>query len=283
MSQIPDRPDTPRDRRVRIPRPVWAKILPAFALATVVVTVVPRAGSGGVEPPIGILLGVGLLVGAVTTAALYWGLRTDLGLPARTAVYAVAYNVLVVAVKFVLAPRALYEANRGRELVSLLPVSEPIGAILVAGAVFLLYAFVLFLLFRFSRRRVSMTLARTPKRRRGLVLGVFAGAVLLGMTFLGGAVVVIPLLLTAGSVQYLDFVFSSGLALVIALVLVGATSLGAVAMRSVADRAQILADVALLVSFFWIGLTFLALYHVLWVVYVLVITSVWPLKVVIPK
>jgi hypothetical protein len=36
-------------------------------------------------------------------------------------------------------------------------------------------------------------------------------------------------------------------------------------------------------SFFWIGLYFLALYHVLWVVYVLVLTSTWPLKVVTPK
>ena len=36
-------------------------------------------------------------------------------------------------------------------------------------------------------------------------------------------------------------------------------------------------------SFFWVGLYFLALYHVLWVVYVLVLTSIWPLKVVTPK
>jgi hypothetical protein len=262
---------------------VWAKILPAFALAAVVVAIVPRAGSGGVEPPIGIVLSVGLLVGAMTTGALYWGLRTDLGMPARMAAYAVAYNLLVVVVKFVLAPRALYEANRGRELVSLLPVSEPIGAIIVAGVVFLLYAAVLFLIYRFARRRVWAELASMRNRRRTLVLAVFAGAVLLGTAFLGWAVVVIPLLLTAGSVQYLDFVFSSGLAFVIALVLVAATSLAAVAMRSVADRAEILGDVALLVSFFWIGLTFLALYHVVWVVYVLVLTSVWPLKVVIPK
>ena len=37
------------------------------------------------------------------------------------------------------------------------------------------------------------------------------------------------------------------------------------------------------VSVFWIGLAFLALYHALWVVYVLVLTSVWPLRVITPK
>lgn len=280
MPEIPERPD--RDRR-RVPRSLWAKVLPAFALAAVVVSIVPRAASGGTEPPLGILLSVGLLVGAVTTGALYWGLRSDLALPARVAAYAVAYNVLVVAVKFVLAPRALYESNRGRAFESILPVNQPLGAILVALAVFAAYALVLFVIYRVTRRRVRAAFARRSRRSKALVLGVFAGTVLIGTTFVGGAVVIIPLLLTAGSVQYLDFVFTSGVAVVIAAALVAAASLAGLAMRSVADRAEILANVGVLVSFFWIGLTFLALYHVLWVVYVLVLTSVWPLKVVIPK
>jgi hypothetical protein len=42
-------------------------------------------------------------------------------------------------------------------------------------------------------------------------------------------------------------------------------------------------NAAVLVSFFWLGLYFLVLYHVLWVVYVLVLFSLWPLKVVVPK
>jgi hypothetical protein len=43
------------------------------------------------------------------------------------------------------------------------------------------------------------------------------------------------------------------------------------------------ADVGAIVSLFWLGLGFLALYHVLWVVYVLVLGSIWPLRTVTPK
>ena len=46
---------------------------------------------------------------------------------------------------------------------------------------------------------------------------------------------------------------------------------------------MLVGDAALLVSVFWLGLGFLALYHALWVVYVLVLTSIWPLKVITPK
>jgi hypothetical protein len=37
------------------------------------------------------------------------------------------------------------------------------------------------------------------------------------------------------------------------------------------------------VSVFWVGLAFLALYHALWVIYVLALTTIWPLKVITPK
>lgn len=36
-------------------------------------------------------------------------------------------------------------------------------------------------------------------------------------------------------------------------------------------------------GFFWVGVSLLAVYHVLWVVYILVLTTIWPLRVVVPK
>ncbi len=99
----------------------------------------------------------------------------------------------------------------------------------------------------------------------------------------GGFVLLIPLVGVSSGVQYLEFVFTSAASLVIALALAGATALANMAFRDVVERAALVGDVALVVSFFWVGLAFLALYHVLWVVYVLVLTSIWPLKVVVPK
>jgi hypothetical protein len=109
-----------------------------------------------------------------------------------------------------------------------------------------------------------------------LVIAILSAAALFAT---GG----IPLLLLFGGLEYVDFVFSSAVSGLVALALAGAVALAAVAFRSTAERARLVGDVALLVSVFWVGLAFLALYHALWVVYVLVLTAIWPLKVITPK
>jgi hypothetical protein len=98
----------------------------------------------------------------------------------------------------------------------------------------------------------------------------------------GGALLLVLFPLIAG-VEYLDFVFSSSLSLLIAVILACATAFAAMTFDSAAERARLVGDASVFVSFFWVGLYFLALYHVLWVVYVLVLTAIWPLKVVTPK
>ena len=86
----------------------------------------------------------------------------------------------------------------------------------------------------------------------------------------------------AGS-QYVGFVFSSALSLAIAVVLTLAGALVLLGFRSVAEGRRAVVDASVLLNLFWVGLAFLGLYHVLWVVYLLVLTSIWPLKVVVPK
>ncbi len=79
------------------------------------------------------------------------------------------------------------------------------------------------------------------------------------------------------------FVFSSGVSLLVALALAGASVLVALAFHGAADRALLLRDASVFVSLFWVGLAFIALYHVLWVIFILVLTATWPLRVVVPK
>ena len=115
---------------------------------------------------------------------------------------------------------------------------------------------------------------------RGVVVGILVLTVLIVAS--GGAIL-LALLPLAGGFEYVDFVFSSSLSLAIALLLACATAFAALSFNSVADRAKLVGDASVVLSFFWVGLYFIALYHVLWVVYVLVLTSIWPLKVVTPK
>jgi len=259
------------------------KLLVAAGLSLAVVALVPRTvSSNGNVPPVGMLLTTAVLVGIVCSVLLFWGLRADLGLRVTTAIYAVAFNVLVIVVKLALAPHGFYEVNQIRTLGSGLEIDDGLAACAAAGAIFLLYGAVYVVLYRFFRSRIEHLDAPDPVPRipRGVLIGCVV-LVLLG--FGSGGAILILLLPLFGGIDYLDFVFTSSVSLLIALALAGATALAAMAFDGTAKRAHAVGDATLYMSFFWLGLYFLALYHVLWVVYVLVLTSIWPLKVVTPK
>jgi hypothetical protein len=217
-----------------------------------------------------------------TTAALYLILRHNLRLPLAIAVFAVAYNALIVVVKFVLGPYGLYEVNQSVELTSMFPVNDAFGATWTAALVFVLYLVGYYAIYRIARARVTGLPADDRRRRRIVVPFIAAVYALAGA---GAALAVVALVGASGGDidEYLTFLFSSSVSFVVAAALAGAGALAALAFKGTADRAEAIGDAALLASFFWIGLAFLALYHVLWVVYILALTVAWPLRVVVPK
>ena len=275
----------PTVRGVSLPPVLLLKLAVAGTLSLAVVVFVPRTvSSSGEVPPVGMLLATAAVVGVICAALLFWGLRSDLGLPATAALYAVAFNVLVILVKLGLAPHGFYEVNQSRDLDGLFSIDNGLMAMLAAAAIFVLYVAVYLVLYRYFRVKVEHLAPADPIPRfvsgRALVIGVVV------LTFLliasGGALLLVLVPIAAGF-DYVDFVFSSSLSLMIGVILACATALAAAAFNSAADRARLVGDASVFMSFFWVGLYFLALYHALWVVYVLVLTSIWPLKVVTPK
>jgi hypothetical protein len=263
--------------------PLLLKLLVAGALSFGVVLLVPRTVSGtGTVPPVRMLLETAIIVSVVCAVALFWGLRADLGLPLTAAAYAVVFNTLVIVVKLTLAPHGFYEVNQIKDLESGFTIDDPFAAAAAAGGIFLLYAGVYVVLYRFFRSRIGHLDLPDPIPR--VPRGVWIALVVLFLLGVGsgGAILILLLPLFSG-LDYIDFVFSSGVSLLIALMLAAATALAALAFDAASKRAHAVGDAALYMSFFWVGLYFLALYHVLWVVYVLVLTSIWPLKVVTPK
>lgn len=262
------------------------KLTLAAALSLGVVLLAPRTvDSSGAVPPVRMLLVTGTLVALICCALLLWGLRSDVGLPWKVAVYAVVFNAIVVVVKLALAPHGFYEVNQRRDIDATFgTIDDSFMALIAAACIFALYAAVYVVLYRTYRTKIEHLGADDPVPRfirgKNLVIGVVVLTVLLVAS--GGALL-LPLLLLAGGIEYLDFVFSSGLSLVVAGLLACATAFAALAFNSTADRARLLGDASVFMSFFWVGLYFLALYHALWVVYILVLTSIWPLKVVTPK
>jgi hypothetical protein len=183
-------------------------------------------------------------------------------------------------VKFVLGPAGLYEVNRRRAPTGYTPVSDPAGAFFTAAVVFLLYLAVLTIIYRLVGRRLRGPTVSNRAARR-IVFSSLLAALLIAAS--GGAILAIGLAVFGAGLEYLDFVFTSGVSFLVALALAGAASFAVITFGSVAERERLVGDVSVLATVFLVALAFLALFHVLWVVHILVLTSIWPLKVVIPK
>ncbi|MQB00821.1 MAG: hypothetical protein GEU78_11100 [Actinobacteria bacterium] len=264
---------------------LWLK-LGGVALAGALLLLLLPQGGGGSEPPLTFLLGAGFFLSLAAAAGLYLALRLDLHVAPKVILFTLAYNVLIVLIKFVLAPQGVYEVNRSTNITGFLNISDAVGAAGAGAIVLLIYAGVYTALYRLTRRRVREVVrarVRSGERFRRIALPLVIGTVLLAA--FGGLWVVLflPLIMVGSGAEYLTFVFSSSLSVVIGFAIVASAGLAALAFGSVAEQQRVTGDAAVLASFFWFGLYFLALYHALWVVYILIITSIWPLKVVTPK
>jgi hypothetical protein len=137
--------------------------------------------------------------------------------------------------------------------------------------------------FRRRFRRRSLTSEVPPERGlrwsgRTLVIGVIACVV-----FVASFVWVMPVVFIGlPTLSYLAYIFSTfGVAITLALIL--AAVLAYRAFDEVEKRAVRLGDATLLASFFWLGLALIVLYHVMWVVFLLTLVSIWPFRTYSPK
>jgi hypothetical protein len=278
-------PPRPDERPRRLPPSSWITLVVAVGLALAAIALFPR--SGGDSPPLASLALIGAVIAGVTTAALSVIVRRDLRLPARAATSLALAFVLIALVKFVLAPLGLYEVNAVRALEDVGgTVGDPAGATITAAIVFGLYALGYRIVYWLGhdgkapalRRGAARERAPGSRSRRMIVVIV---VVVLGLLALSWLWIVALLVLTAPR-QYLEFVFSSGAGLLVAAALVGAATLIGRAFRTLERHPEIV-DLGATVTLFWLGLGFLALFHALWIVYVLVLGSIWPLRTVVPK
>lgn len=247
----------------------------AGALALGAIVAIPGDG-GGDRPPESTLVAVALVVAVVMGAAVYAGVRFELGLPISIAAYALAYNALVALVKFWLGPEALYRASEEGRVTTDLGTDDT--AAITAMGVGAAYLLAFWILYRLARARILR-----PERRPGTGVRWALAAVILVLLLVSGMLPVLLLLFLLVGGEYVGFVFTTGTSLVAGVALAAAAALAGLALTSTAERANAVGNATLLTAFFWVGVAYLALYHALWVVYILVLTSIWPLKVVTSK
>lgn len=242
----------------------------------------------GTAPFAGTLLAVGLAVTLLSAGIVYVAIGTDGSFPKLVIALVIAYNALIVLVKFVLGPPAVWRQTyiadlfRGTEQTPAVvrdaaASNAALSAGLEAAGLFLLYAAaltILFLSYRIRTRALLRRLGQGRPARRFLAvplaaLFIFAGSLL----FVG--LFVAPV--TSGN-GYLRDVFSSGTGVLAAVMLAAAITAAAGAFQLASERAVLIRDASVLTALFWLGLALLAVYHVLWVVYILTLLAMWPVK-----
>ena len=245
------------------------------------------------HPGIITFAGVGVTLIVLTVLVLYFGLQTTVSLKKQFIIYAIFYNSFIIIAKFILSPMTLYYENQwitfngGLGSIFGTGTGDLVSLATAAVVIFFLYVFVFSRIYSSYKGKVekilkpSKTNNKTKKPSLPLGVGMIIGALLM-VSFTGGAVLLIIFPFSA-ALQYLDYLFSTAEGLLIAAAIVGAIIFASAALRDLSKQAVVLKNAALLGSFFWVAISFLLVFHALWVVYFLIIMNLWPLKAVVPK
>jgi hypothetical protein len=259
-----------------------------FGLAgSAVMVAVPGLFAGPVRPEFTVFLVTGMAAIVLTAGLFGYVYRLGLGFGRTVLVLAAGYNALIAAVKLGLAPAALYQANREQAFDAAL--ADPNSAwfyLGVGSGVLLLYLLVfgvMYGVFRRRFRRRSLPSEPPPEQRGRWSNRTIVVCVVVLVVFAASFLWIMPVVYVGfPTLSYLFYIFSTfGAAITLALVL--AAFLAYKSFDEVEKRAVRLGDATLLASFFWLGLTLILLYHVMWVVFLLTLVSIWPFQTYTPK
>jgi hypothetical protein len=262
-----------------------------FGLAgSAIAVTAPRLFISPGRPGFIVFLTVGVAVVLLTAGLFGYIYRLGLGFGKTVLVLAAGYNALIAAVKFALAPAALYQANQEQTFDA--SVGDPNSLwfyLAVSSVVLLLYLLVFRVMYGLFKRRFRLQrseIAAPPERRRwwaGRRRAVLVAVVVAAVALLASFLWVIPVFFVGlPTVSYLVYVFST-FGTVITLALILAAILAYKTFDEVEKRAVHLGDATLLATFFWLGCALILLYHAMWVVFLLTLISIWPFQTYTPK
>jgi hypothetical protein len=251
--------------------------------------VIPRldqalGGTAAAAPTLISLGGMAVVTILLTGMVLKAAERAGVGLSSNWLSLALTYNALIVVVKFMLAPAALYKANQSTDFTANFLGGDANNIqyyLLVAGAIGLLYIAAFWLInWLLLRRKAKLS----PLGRKSITstLAIIAAIVVFGIVT-GGMVVIVPLLLAANSLQYLGFIFGTAAAYAIIAALAAAAVVAVMAVRQTAGDQAASGHSISTATFFTLGVTLIVLYHFLWIVYMMSLVTIWPFKTYTPK
>jgi hypothetical protein len=221
----------------------------------------------GPRPPSSLFVAAGLLVSVTSMITVTLAARAT-GATARAAITLGGAFAAIAIGRFTFGPIAFFRDVASRE------ISDPFGlgndgtVWAIALAVGVLYVGVVVLIA--ALRRPAGT--RTPRTGAGVSL-IAAG---IGAMVLGAIV-------TAAPLNYVQAALTGVGATSLAVVLLVAAGLVAASFSDAARQARAVGTTSVYVSMLWVAVAFILVFQVLWVVFLLAILALWPLRTVTPK
>jgi hypothetical protein len=221
----------------------------------------------GERPPSSLFVAGGLVVSVVSLITVTIAARVG-RVPMRAALALGGAFALIAIGKFTLGPVSFFRDVASHEIQDPAGLGNS-GTICAIGLVVgLLYAGVILLLGALLRPRD----AATPRPSSGVALIV-----------LSLAAMVVGAIVTPAPGSYVTAALTGVGATTLAVVLLMAAGLVAVSFRDASRQAQVLGTTSLYVSLAWVAIAFVLVFQVLWVVFLLAVVALWPLRTVTPK
>jgi hypothetical protein len=224
----------------------------------------------GSTPPAILFAASGVVVAVVGAVCVTAAVRAA-GMTARVAIALAGGFASIAFAKFAFGPLGLYEVNQEKPVESLLALSPVVFLLLTAVVVCGLYVLALWLIATAIRKRTDRTW------NTGSTIGV-----VVSIAF-GSAWVLATGAIFGGASSYLSFIAASSAAVGVALALGLAIVLITTAFATAGRELRTPGEISTYVSLFAIAIGFLVVFQVLWIVFMLVLASIWPLRTVTPK
>ena len=249
---------------------------------------------GGNQPNLIQLSITGIALIALTSVLLNYSAEV-IGLGRSWVVLALIYNALIIIIKFILSPNSLYSQTIVQSEALSVTHFDPNNYTsygFIATGVAGLYIGVFAAIYFMYKRKVNRELdtdneASKPKIKEknvwiivivsvlGLIASIISGAYV--------ALIVVPLILLDGPLSYLNNVLLSYAGLLIMPAIGVGIFTVAAAFKQAKNTSIEMRDGTIIASFFLLGLYLIIIYHILWIIYMIVMMSMWPFKTIAPS
>jgi hypothetical protein len=270
---------SPLPRLISLPNPIAFSLLLMAVGGGLAAVAIPHidyalSGSSSAEPTIISFAGMAIVMIVLTAVVIGVTSRLKAAASWRWLSLAFIYNAFIVLIKFSLAPASLYQANQLTQFDTGSLGGDPNGFfyyIVTAAVIALLYVAVFCVINWYTspvRLLKRVTVGTAIVGILVVLLGGFWG------WFLGGS-----------AVQYIGFIFSTGIGLIVLFSLIAAAAVALAASRRAVDddKGEVSGQELSVATFFTLGISLLVIYHFLWIVYMSTLVTVWPFKTYSPK